>query len=593
MMNRLPKIGIRPAIDGRRGGIRESLEEKTMGMARAAARIVSENLRHASGEKIEVILADTTIGGVAENVACAEKFEKAGVDITLTVSPCWCYGTETMDMSPNTIKAVWGFNGTERPGAVYLAAVLAAHNQKGLPAFAIYGKDVQDLNDSSVPEDVKKKILLFCKAAIAAATVRGKSYLSIGSVAMGIAGSIPNHEFFQDYLGMRNEQVDTAEILRRMKKEIYDKDEYEKAVKWARKNCTEGFDKNPAQKAYSREKKEEQWAFAVKMMMIFRDLMHGNPKLDEMGWKEEACGHEAICGGFQGQRQWTDFLPNGDFPEAMLNTSFDWNGVREAIPFATENDTLNGAAMLLGHLLTDRAQLFADVRTYWSPEAVERVTGRKLTGLAENGMIHMINSGAAALDANGKMKDADGKPVMKPFWEITPKDVEHCLKGTDWCPADVDYFRGGGFSSRFIGGSEGGMPMTMVRINLIKGVGPVLQLAEGYSCSVDPEIHKQLDQRTDPTWPTTWFAPKLTGKGVFTDVYSVMANWNANHAALSYGHVGDLLITLCSILRIPVCMHNVERERIFRPTYWSCLGTEDLEGADYRACKALGSRYGI
>lgn len=593
MLKRLPKIGIRPAIDGRRGGIRESLEGKTMAMARAAAQLIQENLRHASGEEIEVVFADSTIGGVAESAACAEKFEKAGVDITLTVSPCWCYGTETMDMSPNTIKAVWGFNGTERPGAVYLAAVLAAHNQKGLPAFAIYGKDVQDLDDDSIPEDVQRKILMFCKAALAAASMRGKSYLSIGSVAMGIAGSIPNHEFFQDYLGMRNEQVDTAEILRRIEKEIYDKDEYETAMKWVRENCREGFDKNPQQKAYSREDKDKQWDFAVKMAIIFRDLMHGNPKLDEMGWKEEACGHEAICGGFQGQRQWTDFLPNGDFPEAMLNTSFDWNGVREAIPFATENDTLNGATMLLGHLLTDRAQLFADVRTYWSPEAVERVTGKKLTGLAANGMIHLINSGAAALDANGKMKDANGRPTMKPFWEISQRDVQDCLNGVDWCPADVDYFRGGGFSSRFIGGSEGGMPMTMARINLIKGVGPVLQLVEGYTCSVDPEIHKILDKRTDPTWPTTWFAPKLTGKGVFTDVYSVMANWNANHAALSYGHVGDLLITLCSILRIPVCMHNVERERIFRPTYWSCLGTEDLESADYRACRALGSLYGI
>lgn len=587
----LPKIGIRPAIDGRRGGIRESLEEKTMGMAKAAAELIQTKLRHANGEAIEVIIADSTIGGVAEAVACEEKFKRECVDITLTVSPCWCYGTETMDMNPNTIKAVWGFNGTERPGAVYLAAVLAAHNQKGLPAFAIYGRDVQDLKDDSIPADVEEKLLLFAKAALAAATMRGKAYLSIGSVSMGIAGSIPNHDFFQEYLGMRNEQVDTVEMLRRIEKGIFDQEEYTKALAWVKKYCPQGFDKNPEGKAYTQKKKEEQWEFVTKTLLIMKDLMFGNEKLAEMGYLEESCGHKAIAGGFQGQRQWTDFLPNGDFQEAILNTSFDWNGKREPIPFATENDTLNGATMLLGHLLTDRAQLFADVRTYWSPEAVERVTGKKLTGYAENGIIHMINSGSATLDATGAMKDENGKPVMKEFWKITDKDIQNCLNETEWCPADVDYFRGGGFSSRFKNGSEGGMPMTMVRINLVKGIGPVLQLAEGYTCKLEEEVHRILEARTDKTWPTTWFAPIVTGKGAFRDVYSVMANWGANHAALSYGHIGDKLITLASILRIPVCMHNVAEERIFRPAMWNAFGTADLEGADYRACQALGPAY--
>ncbi len=593
MKTRLPKIGIRPTIDGRRGGVRESLEDKTMNMAKAAATLIKENLRHASGDEIEIVIADSTIGGVAEAVACEEKFAAAGVDITLTVTPCWCYGTETMDFNRNTIKAVWGFNGTERPGAVYLAAVLAAHNQKGLPAFGIYGRDVQDLNDNSIPEDVKRKILLFAKSALAAASMRGMSYLSVGSVSMGIAGSIPDPNFFQEYLGMRNEQVDSVEIIRRVQEGIYDQEEFTQAMEWVRKNCSEGPDLNKTEKAYNRDAKDEQWEYSVKMTMILRDLMKGNPKLAEMGWAEEAQGHNSLVGGFQGQRQWTDFMPNCDFAEAMLNTSFDWNGTREAIPFATENDTLNGATMLFSHLLTDRAQLFADVRTYWSPEAVERVTGKKLTGLAQHGIIHMINSGAGTLDATGEMKDKDGKPVMKPFWEISEAEVKACLEATEWCPANVDYFRGGGFSSRFTKGTEGGMPMTAARLNLIKGVGPVLQLAEGYSCTIDPEIHKILEKRTDYTWPTTWFAPTLTGEGAFTDVYSVMANWGANHGALSYGHIGDLLITLCSILRIPVSMHNVSEDRIFRPTYWSALGTADLEGADYRACQILGPLFGL
>ena len=591
MYKRLPKIGIRPTIDGRRNGVRESLEEKTMGMAQAAASLIRENLRHASGEEIEIVIADTTIGRVSESEACAQKFEKAGVDITLTVTPCWCYGTETMDFSPRTIKAVWGFNGTERPGAVYLAAVLAAHTQKGLPAFSIYGHDVQDLDDMTIPPDAAEKILVFAKAALAVAAMRSKSYLSVGSVSMGIAGSIPNPEFFQEYLGMRNEQVDSIELVRRMEKGIYDVEEFEKALAWVKENCEEGFDKNPVDLAYNRSAKDEQWEVCIKMYLIIRDLMHGNPKLEEMGFKEEACGHEALVGGFQGQRQWTDYLPNCDFPEALLNSSFDWNGIREPIPFATENDTLNGTTMLFGHLLSDRAQLFADVRTYWSPEAVKRVTGKTLTGKAANGVIHLINSGAATLDATGAVADDKGRPTMKPFWELTEKEEKQILNDVDWCPADICYFRGGGFSSRFKTGSRGDMPVTMVRLNLVKGLGPVLQLAEGYTCEIDPDAHAILEKRTDPTWPTTWFAPILTGEGSFRDVYSVMANWGANHSAVSFGHVGHLFITMAAMLRIPVSMHNVPQERIFRPSYWSAFGTQDSEGADYRACQALGAMY--
>jgi len=584
----MPKIGIRPAIDGRRNGVRESLEDKTMAMAKAAAQLISTNLRHANGMPVECVIADTTIGGVAEAMACAAKFQKENVMVTLTVTPCWCYGTETMDADPATIKAVWGFNGTERPGAVYLAAVLAAHNAKGLPAFSIYGHDVQDVEDNSIPADVAKKILSFAKAGIAAAALRGKSYLSIGNVAMGIAGSIVDPTFYQEYLGMRTEYVESIELMRRIEKGIYDHDEFDKAMVWVKENCPEGFDKNPADMQFSRKEKDEQWEFTVKCALIVKDLMAGNPKLAEMGFIEESNGRNAIAGGFQGQRQWTDYKPNGDFFEAMSNTGFDWNGKREPFTLATENDAMNGTTMLLGKWLTDMPQCFADVRTYWSPEAVERVAGKKLTGLAENGIIHLINSGAVALDANGEATNEKGEPCMKPFWELTDEDIKKILAGTDWCPADQFYFRGGGYSSHFKKGTRGGMPMTMMRLNLVKGLGPVLQLAEGYSCELDPEVHKILDQRTDPTWPTTWFAPRLTGKGAFKDVYSVMANWGANHGTFCYGHVGAAFITLASILRIPVSMHNVPEEDIFRPSTWSAFGTEDLEGADYRACKALG-----
>jgi len=584
----LPRIGIRPVIDGRMEGVRESLEEQTMNMAKSAAKLIEDNLRHPNGLPVECVIADTPIGGVAEATDCAEKFAREGVGVSLTATPCWCYGTEVMDSDPLIPKAVWGFNGTERPGAVYLAAALAGYSQKGLPAFSIYGKNVQDKDDTSIPDDVKRKILNFAKAGLALAEMRNKSYLAIGGVSMGIAGSIVDQNFFADYLGMRNETVDMTELVRRIEREIYDKEEYERAFAWVKENCPEGPDLNSEFKQSSRERKDWEWEMVVKMTIIARDLMIGNPKLAELGYGEEALGHNAIAAGFQGQRQWTDHLPNGDFMEALLNSSFDWNGIREAFVMATENDSLNGIAMLFGHLLTDTSQIFSDVRTFWSPEAVKRVTGETLTGLAANGIIHLINSGSTTLDGTGRQKK-DGKSVLKPFWEITPQEIGACLDATLWYPANLGYFRGGGYSSQFA--TEGEMPVTMSRLNLIKGLGPVLQIAEGFTVELPKDVHDILDKRTDPTWPTTWFAPKLTGTGAFKDVYSVMGNWGANHGAISYGHIGDILITLASMLRIPVCMHNVEEERIFRPSAWNAFGTSDLEGADYRACKNFGPLY--
>ena len=584
-----PRIGIRPTIDGRRRGVRESLENQTMNMARAAAKLLTENLRYADGHSVECVIADTCIGGVAEAARCAEKFAREGVGVSLTVTPCWCYGSETMDMDPMTPKAVWGFNGTERPGAVYLAAVLAAHNQKGIPAFGIYGRDVQDSSNTEIPEDVKQKLLQFAKAGIAVAEMKGKSYLAMGSVSMGIAGSIVNEDFFQNYLGMRNEYIDMSEFVRRMDEGIFDKEEFERALKWVGENCKEGPDDNASEAQRTRQMKDEDWETVVKMTIIARDLMVGNPRLAELGFQEEAMGHNAIASGFQGQRQWTDHSPNGDFMEAMLNSSFDWNGIRQAYVVATENDSLNGAAMLFGHLLTNTAQVFADVRTYWSPDAVKRVTGKELTGIAKNGIIHLVNSGSAALDGCGQ-QSIDGKPAMKPYWDITPEEAGKCLDATSWRPADIGYFRGGGYSSDFM--TVGGMPVTMLRINLIKGLGPVLQIAEGYSVELPEDVSSMLDNRTNPTWPTTWFAPVLTGKGAFTDVYSVMANWGANHGSFSYGHIGAELITMASMLRIPVCMHNVSEDRIFRPSAWSAFGTYDKEGSDYRACQNFGPLYG-
>ncbi len=583
----LPKVGIRPAIDGRLGGVRESLEEITMGMAKEVAKLITSKTKHSNGMPVECVIADTTIGGVAEAARCADKFQREGVGVSLTVTPCWCYGSETMDMDPYVPKAVWGFNGTERPGAVYLAAVLAGHNQKGLPAFSIYGRDVQDLDDSSIPNDVEEKILRFVRSGIAVATMRGKSYLSMGSVSMGIAGSMVNEDFFQDYLGMRNEYIDMSEFARRIDREIYDHQEYERALSWVKTNCKEGPDDNPKDKQQSRAEKDAAWETSVKMFLIARDLLVGNPHLAELGYGEEALGHNAIAGGFQGQRQWTDHFTNGDFLETMLNTSFDWNGIREPFTFATENDSLNGVSMLLSHLLTGTAQIFADVRTFWSPEAVQRVTGTKLTGDAAHGIIHLINSGSATLDGTGE-QTRDGKPAMKPFWEITAEEAGSCLDATLFRPGDVGYFRGGGWSTDYL--TKGGMPVTMTRLNLVKGLGPVLQIAEGVTVDLPKEVHDTLDKRTNPTWPTTWFAPRLNGRGPFKDVYSVMANWGANHGAVSYGHVGDELITLASMLRIPVAMHNVEEERIFRPSAWGSFGM-DPEGSDFRACTNFGPLY--
>ena len=580
-----PKVGIRPVIDGREKGVRESLEKQTMGMAKLAAKLISGNLKYPDGKPVECVISDTCIGGVAEAALCAEKFKKSGVGVSLTVTPCWCYGSETIDMDTDMPKAIWGFNGTERPGAVYLAAALAGHAMKGLPAFGIYGHDVQDAGDQTIPDDVSEKIIRFVRGGIAVAYMKGKSYLSMGSVSMGIAGSIVKEDFFQEYLGMRNEYIDMSEFTRRLNEEIFDKEEFKKALAWTKKNCKEGKDMNAKPK--TRARKDEEWEIVVKMTMIARDLMVGNPKLKKPGFGEESHGHNAILSGFQGQRQWTDHMPNGDFMEAILCSSFDWNGIRPPYLVATENDAMNGVPMLFGYLLTNTAQMFSDIRTYWSPEAIKRVTKTKPEGLASNGIIHLINSGASALDFSGRQTNR-GKACIKPFWEITDKDATSCLRATQWMPAATGYFRGGGYSSQF--NSVGGMPMTISRVNLVKGLGPVLQIAEGWSVELPEKVHKILTDRTDPTWPTTWFTPRLTGNGPFKDVYSVMANWGANHSASSFGHIGADLITLASLLRIPVCMHNVPEDKIFRPSAWNAYGM-DKEGSDYRACTTYGALY--
>ena len=586
-----PVIGIRPTIDGRRGPlkVRESLEDQTMNMAKAAAKLITDNLTYSNGEPVKVIISDTTIGRVAEAAACADQFRKAGVDITLTVTPCWCYGSETMDMDPDTVKAVWGFNGTERPGAVYLAAVLASHTQKGLPAFGIYGHEVQDMDDTSIPDDVAEKILRFARAAVAVKTMKGKSYLQIGSICMGIAGSIVDINFFEEYLGMRVESVDEVEVIRRMTEGIYDAAEYEKALAWVKEKCNPDFDKNPAELQRSDEQKAKDWEFTAKMACIIKDLMNGNKNLPE-GCEEEMVGHNAIAAGFQGQRQWTDFYPNCDFPESILNSTFDWNGAREPYILATENDTLNGVCMLFGKLLTGRAQIFSDVRTYWSGDAVKRVTGYDLEGKAKesDGFIHLINSGASCVDASGECKDENGNAIMKKWWEMTDKDMDACMAATTWPYADLGYFRGGGYSSRFVTKAE--MPVTMMRLNMVKGLGPVMQIAEGWTVCLPDEVTHKLWARTDYTWPCTWFAPRITGKGAFKSAYDVMNNWGANHGAISYGHIGADIITMCSMLRIPVCMHNVDEEKIYRPSSWGAFGM-DKEGQDYRACATYGPLY--
>lgn len=587
-----PKIGIRPVIDGRWGGVRESLENQTMQMAQRAADLISQNLRYSDGASVECVIADSTIGGGAEAARCAEKFSNQNVCATLSVTPCWCYGSETMDLDPLTLKAVWGFNGTERPGAVYLAAVMAAHAQRGLPAFSIYGHDVQDMEDTTIPNDVKEKILRFARCAIAVGQMRGKAYVNLGSVAMGIMGSYCDASFFQKYLGMRAEWVDMTEILRRIRLEIYDHTEYEKALAWVKANCPEGPNVNAGKNLPEIIRKSkvvtEPWEFLVKMTLIVRDILLGNPRLDEMGWHEEALGRNAILGGFQGQRMWTDWLPNGDFTEAICNSSFDWNGKREPLPLATENDGLNGVSMLLAKLLTGTASVFADVRTYWSPDAVRRVTGWQPDGRASGGFIHLINSGAAALDGTGAAKDSNGNGCMKPWWELESSDIQNILKVTDWAAANEEYFRGGGFSSHFRTQCE--MPVTMLRLNLVEGIGPVLQIAEGYTVVLPDAVHKILDERTDRSWPTTWFAPRLGAKG-FEDVYTVMANWGANHGAFTYGHIGADLITLASMLRIPVSLHNISDDKIYRPHCWAAFGTKNTESADFQACSSYGPLY--
>ena len=590
-----PKIGIRPVIDGRWGGVRESLENQTMGMAKSAAKLIGSTLKYPDGTPVQCVISNTTIGGGAEAAKCAEQFAAENVVATLTVTPCWCYGSETFDMDPNTIKAVWGFNGTERPGAVYLAAVMAAYAQKGLPAFSIYGHDVQDMTDTEIPDDVAEKIIRFARGAVCVGWMKNKSYVNLGAIAMGIAGSYCNAEMFQNYFGIRAEWVDMIEIVRRIELGIYDNDEYEKALKWIKENCKEGFDCNAGKNLPEIIRKskvvpaDKDWEFIAKMTIVVRDILYGNKKLDDLGWHEEALGKNAVAGGFQGQRQWTDWLPNADFTEAIMASTFDWNGKKAPTPFATENDTLNGVAMMLGTLVTGTAPCFHDVRTYWSPEACERVTGKKPEGVAANGFIHLINSGATALDGSGASKNDKGEGCMKPYWEMTDADVKACLDATDWCRANYEYFRGGGFSSHFRCRAE--MPVTMLRVNVVDGIGPVLQIAEGYTANLPDEIHTTIDKRTDPTWPTTWFAPRLTGKGAFKDVYSVMANLGANHGVTVYGHVGADLITLASMLRIPVNMHNVDENKIFRPHAWSAFGTEDLESADYRACAEYGPLY--
>lgn len=587
----LPKIGIRPTIDGRLGGVRESLEDQTMNLAKRVAELIAAHVRYPNGEPVECVIADTCIGGVAEASACEDQFRRENVGLSLTVTPCWCYGSETMDMDPLRPKAVFGFNGTERPGAVYLAAVLAGHAQKGIPAFGIYGRDVQEAGDTAMPADVQAKILDFARCGLAAALMRGKAYLSMGGTSMGIAGSMVNFAFWEKWLGMRVEDIDMSEFIGRMNKGQFDQAEYEKALAWVKENCPEGDDYNSDETKRSREQLDSEWSDSVKMSLIARDLMVGNPKLADMGLGEQSQGHGAIASGFQGQRQWTDHFPNGDFLEAILNTSFDWNGKRAPYIVATENDALNAATMLFGHLLTNTAQVFADLRTYWSPDAVSAACdGYQLAGPASDGLLHLINSGPATLDGTGQQTTADGTPTMKPFWEITDEEVEKCLKATTWHPSITEYFPGGGMSTRYK--TRGGMLATMTRINLVDGLGPALQIAEGYTIELPDNVHDLLDQRTNPTWPTTWFAPMLTGRGAFTSTYDVMNHWGANHCVMTAGHVGHLFITLASILRIPVYMHNVDESRVFRPSAWNVFGTDSLEGADFRACQNFGPLYG-
>lgn len=588
-MKNYPAIGIRPIVDSRRLGIRDALEGKVREMAEAARKLIEEHVFYADGTPARVVVFSGSIAGGEEAARCEAEFAARHVTATLSVTPSWCYPLETIDMNPMTTKAIWGFNGTERPGAVYLASALAAHNQMRRPCFSIYGRDVQDMEEKEIPEDVQEKILRFARCAVAVGEMQNKAYVGFGSVSMGIMGSFLDPSFYAQYLGMRPEWVDMTEVLRRMDLGIYDPEEFREALAWVKANCREGYDPNPASRTHGREEKDKEWEFVVKMTMIVRDVMLGNGKLADMGFEEEALGRNGLFGGFQGQRMWTDYQPNADFTEAILNSSFDWTGRRQPVVFATENDNLNGLSMLFGNLLTGKASGFSDVRCYWSPEAVKRVTGWQPEGLAAEGFIHLINSGSTCLDATGQSRDAAGNGVMKPWWEMQDADIEACLKATDWCPAELCQFRGGGYSSHFK--TDAQMPLTMVRINLADGIGPVMQIAEGWSVVLPEAVHAKIDSRTDPTWPTTWFVPRTTGEGAFRDVYSVMANWGANHGAFIHGHIGADLITLASMLRIPVTMHNVAEEEIFRPHVWASFGTRDLEAADLAACRAYGPLY--
>jgi L-fucose isomerase len=579
------RIGIRPVIDGRWGGVREGLEKQTMDLARAAKKLIEENVFYQDGSPCEVVISPTTIGGGKEAYDCQQFFIRENVTATLSVTPCWCYGSETMDLNPITTKAIWGFNGTERPGAVYLAAAMAAHAQRGLPAFAIYGEDVQDIGSDGITPDVAEKILRFARCALVVGQIKDRAYVSIGSVSMGIGGSFLDASMMQKYFGIRAEWVDMTEILRRIDLEIYDKAEYEKELKWIKENCREGKDLNGGpwgQRDFTREELDAQWEFVAKMTLIIKDIMLGNKKLSEIDRHEEALGRNAIFGGFQGQRMWTDFKPNGDFTEAILNSTFDWNGKKSPLILATESDNCNGLAMIFENLLTGRASVFADVRTYWSPDAVERCTGWKPEGLAKDGFIHLINSGAAALDGTGAVKDENGNSVMKKWWEVEDTDIKAMLEKTKFSPANRGYFRGGGFSSSY--STEGEMPVTLVRVNMVEGIGYTMQIAEGYTVDVPEKVNRTILDRTDPTWPSTYFVPRLEEEGPFSSVYNVMANWGANHGAFVYGHIGKDLITLASMFRIPVTLHNIADKDIYRPHAWAAFGTRDLEGADYRAC---------
>jgi len=587
-LNKLPVIGIRAVIDPRRKVYNRTYGQ-TQDMASSVADYLSDHVKYPNSLPLKCVVYQKCVSNIVEAQECSDYFKHLNVGAVITVATGWCYPLETMLLDAGIPHAVWGFNGTERPGAVFLAALTAACNLKGLPMFKIYGKEVREKDDKRIPEDVGRKLLSFTRAALAASLMKGKSYLSLGTVSMGISGCISDELFFQQYLGMRISYVDMSEIQRRMNKGIYDPEELSKAIEWFSNNCKEGVDYNDPSLMHTKEQKAEDARDSIKLAIIVKDMMKGNQKLQDMGYEEEAAGYGAVAGGFQGQRAWTDQNANGDFMEAILNSTFDWNGRREPIVIATENDSSNAVSMLFGYLLTHTPQIFCDVRTYWSPETVKRITGEELEGRAKGGMIHLLNSGAAALEGSGCLTK-DGKPVIKPYWEMTEDDIKSCLQSTRWSPAMLDQFLAGGFSSTY--STKGEMPVTITRLNMVYGIGPVLQIAEGYTYEASPNIHMNLLGRTDPTWPSTWFVPNtIPGDAAYNDVYSVMESWGANHCSMSYGHIGSELITLASMLRIPVTMHNVETNNLFRPALWKAYGTKELEAADRYACAALGPLY--